>query len=242
MVGPPILFYTSDTYHMSTLIGTYEYILFTNDTTFFDANWAKFKLAIDFIVAKIDKTFLVYITGTADWGRLNTKMGHKSTGQMLAYRMLTTGSILASWKGEADTAANWTLIAEKLKTAANALNFNDTVGAFQESDTDASVFPQDGNAMALIYNTTNTAARALNTSARLTKNWTPIGPDCPELPGTVSPFASSFEVQGHLNIRQTQRALDLIRSSWGWYANNPYGTNSTNIEGYLIDGMCTQLS
>lgn len=36
--------------------------------------------------------------------------------------------------------------------------------------------------------------------------------------------------------RQATRGLDLIRRAWGWYLNNPYGTQSTCIEGYLADG------
>jgi hypothetical protein len=68
------------------------------------------------------------------------------------------------------------------------------------------------------------------------KNWTPIGAECEELPGEISPFISSFEIQAHFIVGQTQRALDLIRSSWGWYLNNPNGTQSTMIEGYLVNG------
>lgn len=217
------------------MIGTYEYFLFTNDAAFFNANWAKYKLAMDFITAKIDNTSLLEVTGTGDWGRL-TQGGHNSEAQMLLYRVLTTGSILATWMGEAATASNWTSIGEALKSAMNALNFDPIVGAFKNSDTDASIYPQDANAMALLYNTTNSTSRAFSAGTKLTTNWTPIGPNSPELPGNVVPFIGSFEVQGHLNTRQALRALELIRTSWGWYANNPFGTNSTNIEGYLIDG------
>jgi hypothetical protein len=64
----------------------------------------------------------------------------------------------------------------------------------------------------------------------------PIGAVTPELPGTISPFISSFEIQGHFSIRQSQRALDLIRRSWGWYLTHPNGTASTVIEGYLANG------
>lgn len=32
--GPAINIYNSDTYHMATMIGTFEYLLFSNHTTF----------------------------------------------------------------------------------------------------------------------------------------------------------------------------------------------------------------
>lgn len=47
---------------------------------------------------------------------------------------------------------------------------------------------------------------------------------------------NSFEIQAHFSIGETTRALDLIRRSWGWYLNNPNGTQSTVIEGYLQNG------
>jgi Bacterial alpha-L-rhamnosidase C-terminal domain len=89
--------------------------------------------------------------------------------------------------------------------------------------------------MAILFNVTD-MDRSQNISASLLENWTPIGAVAPELPGTVSPFISSFEIQAHLTIRQTARALELIRRCWGWYLNNPDGTQSTVIEGYLANG------
>jgi hypothetical protein len=51
--GPPVNFYGSDTYHMFTLIGTYEYVLHSGDMAFLTANWAGITLAINYIAAKI---------------------------------------------------------------------------------------------------------------------------------------------------------------------------------------------
>jgi hypothetical protein len=75
-----------------------------------------------------------------------------------------------------------------------------------------------------------------NISNQLTTNWISIGAVAPELPNNLVGFVQSFEVKGHLVIRQTSCALDLIRRAWGWYLKNPFGTQSTCIEGYLADG------
>jgi hypothetical protein len=75
-----------------------------------------------------------------------------------------------------------------------------------------------------------------NISDYLVSNWTPIGASCPEMEFNIVPFIESMEIKGHLSAHQSTRALDLIRRSWGWYLNNPYGTESTFIEGYLKDG------
>jgi hypothetical protein len=89
--------------------------------------------------------------------------------------------------------------------------------------------------MALLFGVVN-QTRAASISERLTDNWTPIGAVAPELPENISPFISSFEIQGHLTVGRPDRALELIRRSWGWYINNPNGTESTVIEGYLANG------
>jgi len=90
--------------------------------------------------------------------------------------------------------------------------------------------------MAILFDVVNSTTRASNISTNLLKNWTPIGPEMPELPGNISPFISSFEVQAHFTIGETARALELIRTSWGWYLNHANGTGSTVVEGYLKDG------
>ncbi|TKA79702.1 hypothetical protein B0A49_01458 [Cryomyces minteri] len=109
------------------------------------------------------------------------------------------------------------------------------ISAFKNSDVDGSIHPEDGNSMALLFDGAD-AAYTARISHQLTTNWCPIGAVTPEQPYNIVPLVESFEIKGHLAIRQTQRALDLVRLSWGWYLNNPYGTGSTTIEGYLDDG------
>jgi hypothetical protein len=89
--------------------------------------------------------------------------------------------------------------------------------------------------MALYFDGAN-ASYTAQISKQLTTNWGPVGAVTPELPGNIVPYVESYEVKGHLTIRETQRALDLMRRSWGWYLNNPYGTESTILEGYYEDG------
>jgi hypothetical protein len=73
-------------------------------------------------------------------------------------------------------------------------------------------------------------------STQLLTNWGPFGANCPELVNNVVPYVESMEVKGHLAARQATRALDLMRLSWGWYLDSPFGTNSTLLEGYRSDG------
>jgi hypothetical protein len=110
-------------------------------------------------------------------------------------------------------------------------------GAFRDNTTNTTLHPQDANSMSLLFGLISPSSPAADSiSSRLTDNWTPIGAEAPELPHNISPFISSFEIQGHLTIGKVDRALELIRRSWGWYLSNPNGTQSTVIEGYLTNG------
>ncbi|KAI1442213.1 glycoside hydrolase family 78 protein [Annulohypoxylon stygium] len=241
--GPPLLAQNSDTYHMWIMIGTYNYVLYSGDLDFIRENWDRYVAAMSFVTNQLDPSLgILNITGyIRDWGRFNVR-DTQASAQMLYYRTLITGASLATWIGDT-TGVNttWLDAAAKLQSAIHSQLWDGDFGAFHDSietrDNTTHLYPQDGNTLALLFGVVNaTADEGQAISSSLTKNWTPIGPEVPELSGEVSTFISSFEIQAHLLAGQTQRALDLIRSSWGWYLNNENGTQSTMIEGYLIDG------
>jgi len=152
------------------------------------------------------------------------------------YHTLRTGAVLASWAEDSmDLSDTWNSRADKLKTAINVHCWDGSYGAFKDNATDTTLHPQDANSMAILFNVVD-ADRAISISNRLTENWTPIGAVAPELPDNIASFISSFEIQSHFVVQKPDRALDLIRRSWGWYLNNPNGTESTVIEGYLANG------
>jgi hypothetical protein len=107
--------------------------------------------------------------------------------------------------------------------------------AFKDSPNNYDLYPQDANALAVYFNVVP-SYEALKISKFLTNNWTPLGPEPPELPGNISPFISSFELLAHFSQNETFRALDLLRRTWGWYLGHKNGTESTFIEGYRTDG------
>ncbi|KAA8644738.1 hypothetical protein EYZ11_002193 [Aspergillus tanneri] len=234
--GPPLSQKNSDTYHMWSMIGTYYYFLYTNDTDFLLNNWKGYQRAMNYIYGKVDESSgLLNVTGTRDWARWQQGYNN-SEAQMILYHTLKTGVSLASWAENSEVTSNkWNTQAEDLRRAINKHCWDNEYGAFKDNATDTSLHPQDANSMALLYGVTN-KERAKKISKILTKNWTPIGAVAPELPENISPFISSFEIQGHFEAGHPARALELIRRSWGWYLTNPNGTESTVIEGYLKNG------
>ncbi|TVY20687.1 hypothetical protein LARI1_G001193 [Lachnellula arida] len=233
--GPPLLQLGSDTYHMWSMIGSYNYVLYTNDTAFLSQNWAKYLKAMDFIYGKVGDSGLLNVTGLRDWARWQTGF-NGSEPNMILYRTLITGAELAVWAGQPSLNATWNERAASLRTAINKYCWDGGYGAFKDNATATTLHPQDANSMAILFDVVDSPTKAGSISSNLLKNWTPIGAVAPELPENISPFISSFEIQAHFSIGETARALELIRRCWGWYLSNPNGTESTVIEGYLQNG------
>ncbi|KAL4966725.1 pectin lyase fold/virulence factor [Aspergillus stella-maris] len=234
--GPPYLADDSDTYHLWTLIGTYNYFLFTEDYGFLLDIWPKYLKALDFSLNKITPLGIMSATQTADWGRWNYGTLASSVN-MLLYRSLITGAFLAPYANHPAQAANYTSLASDLRLSILEHLYDPIKGAFRDSPDNYTLYPQDANSMALAYsifpaNSTN----ATRISNYLISLWTPIGPEVPELPGNISPFISSIELEGHFVAGYPERSLDLIERLWGWYLSNPDGTESTVPEGFLVDG------
>ncbi|KAK9792147.1 putative Alpha-L-rhamnosidase six-hairpin glycosidase domain-containing protein [Seiridium cardinale] len=249
--GPPLLQQGSDTYHMWTMIGTWTYVLYSNDTYFLSRNWDRYTAAMNNVYGKVLDSGLLNVTGTRDWARWqqgwnNTEANILSEipkfyreGRALnrnsLYRTLVTGSELAKLVDDTEVSNTYASRAADLQGAINEYLWVSDKGAFKDNATDTALLPQDANSLAVLFNVT-TSEQDQNISTQLTGNWNDIGAVSPELPGEISPFISSFEIQAHFLAGQAPRALDLIRRSWGWYLNNENGTQSTVIEGYLEDG------
>jgi hypothetical protein len=86
---------------MSTLIGTYEYVLHSGDMTFLTANWAGILHGINFISAKIDTTGMLDVTATPDWGRTAPQGGHNTD------RSVVSGADDRSEHGELGKRFKW---------------------------------------------------------------------------------------------------------------------------------------
>jgi hypothetical protein len=69
---PSLLQLGSDVYHMWTMIGIYNYLLYSNDRSFLQENRSKYLLAMNYIYAKIDKSGLLNVIGLRDWARWQT--------------------------------------------------------------------------------------------------------------------------------------------------------------------------
>ncbi|KAL2809054.1 pectin lyase fold/virulence factor [Aspergillus granulosus] len=233
--GPPYLRADSDTYHLWTIIGTYNYFLFTGDEEFLVDLWPKYSKALGYSLGKVMENGLLNATQTADWGRWNYGTV-ASSANMLLYRALVTTAFLAPY---ASDPTDYASLASTLRTAIITSLYDPTVGALRDSP-NSTLYPQDANSMALAFSLFESGSQESESiSSYLVSNWTPIGPAVPELPNNISPFISSIELEGHFASGHPEFAVELIRRLWGWYITHPNGTQSTVPEGFLVDGSWT---
>ncbi|KAL4789082.1 Six-hairpin glycosidase-like protein [Aspergillus venezuelensis] len=237
--GPPNAILRSDTYHLWHLVGTYNYLLYSGDTAFVTKYWPNFTKGLNRTLSLLSSNGIVDVTGDQDWGRF-TYGTERASASMLLYRALTGAASIASWLPDTDNSNDlgkyYLAEASTLRKAMMTHLWDEEKGAFADSP-GSGLFPQDANSLALAYEIVDGKdPKAALISDYLVSNWTPIGPSCPELPGNVSPFISSIELDGHFRAGRPDRALQLIKDLWGWYLNHENGTQSTTPEGFNLDG------
>ncbi|KAL2783378.1 Six-hairpin glycosidase-like protein [Aspergillus keveii] len=209
----------SFTYHLHSLINLAAYYRYTGDRDWLTSNWEKFKHGVTWALGSIDGTDLAYnIEANA------------------LHQVLREGTLLAVEMKDGQPETSWTQAAKKLKSAANALLWDEQAGLFRDNETSA-LHPQDGNAWPIRANLSLSSAQSQLISSRLRARWGPHGAPAPEAgPTTISPFIGGFELQAHCLAGHAKTAMDLIRLQWGFMLDDPRMTGSSFIEGYATDG------
>ena len=69
---------------MWSMIGTYNYVLYTNDTAFLEQNWNGYLAAMSYIYGKVTyPSGLLDVTGIRDWARW--QQGYNNTEAQMMY-------------------------------------------------------------------------------------------------------------------------------------------------------------
>jgi hypothetical protein len=224
----------SDTYHLWTLNAVVDYYVYSGDRAWLDVYWPQIQLAIQFSTAKIDTQGLFSVSLLGDWGR-QAPGGEEVSANALFYHVLQGASFLATVEGDSNSAALYAAHASSVRTSIQSLLWDGDVGMYRDVP-GSSLYPQDGNALALWFGIPLTAAESEQISANLRSRWNDFGAVTPERPGSIATFPGSMEVLAHFAAGEDTNALDLIRLQWGYMLRSPLGTGSTFWEGYLQDG------
>ncbi|KAF1847103.1 glycoside hydrolase family 78 protein [Cucurbitaria berberidis CBS 394.84] len=232
--GRPFPSATSFTYHLYTLIGVSDHYLYTGDIGYLASLWDKWKLALTFPLSHIDETGLMNVTSPSDWLRFGMG-GHNIEANSILYYTINQGIALAEALNDTAPISEWKETAQRIKTAANALLWNNELGMYTDNET-TTLMPQDGNSWAAVANLTLNSSQISSISEKLQGRWTPYGAPALEAADAISPFISGFELQTHFLAANASAALDLMRLQWGFMLDDPRMTNSTFIEGYSSTG------
>ena len=228
----------SFTYHLYSLIGLYNYYMYTGDTAFLETHWNGTKLALNYSLSFVDDTGLQNVTSPNDWLRFGMG-GHNIEANAILYNTIGLVSELATILNDTALVPSWTNYSTNIKTAANALLWDSTAGLYRDNDTaqGALLHPQDGNSWAVFSNLTMNSSQADAITEALHARWTPFGAPAPEAGPTVSPFISAYELEAYYVAGRPEYAVGLMEYMWGdFMLDDPRMTNSTFIEGYSTDG------
>lgn len=233
--GPEVDFgASSDTYHLWTLDAALEYYLYSGDKEWLAQHWSQIQLGVDFSTAKIDGNGLMLVTLTGDWGREESG-GEKIAANALLYHVLQLASSIASVLGDSASATAYEADAQSLREAIEAHLWDENAGMYRDTP-NSSLYPQDGNSLAVWFEVPLVASRSSEISANLRNRWNRFGAVTPERPGAIATFPGSMEAMAHFAAGDDEFALDFIRLEWGYMLSSPMGTGSTFWEGYLADG------
>ncbi|KAH7903102.1 Six-hairpin glycosidase-like protein [Hygrophoropsis aurantiaca] len=234
--GPPINGQGSDTYISWSLIGLYNYYLYSGDLDTVQTVWTNYTKAVAFLESQMDTSGLMNVTEawSNDWGR-EGGTGHNSAANALLYQTLITAAELATATGNTALAQAYSSNATTVKASYNKLLWDSTAGMYRDNET-TTMHPEDGNSLAVVYNLTQTPEQNTQISQGLTDFWTDIGPVTPELADTIIPFIGGIEIQAHFIAGNGSRALDLIRKEWGYIHYTNLSVHSTFLEGFTANG------
>lgn len=252
--GPPLGFKGefSDTYHLHTLLGVFNYVLYSGDVAWLESRWPAYLRALEVSMAKVDELGLLHVTSTADWLRPGMT-GHNLEASAMLFEVLRRTFQLVEFLSSSDWAGTEAEAATRKKSSWEAMQRTLEKGLARLYCADSGLYAdnvgrrgcagperceaQDGNSWALISRMALHAADTpRNVSANLRARWTKFGAPAVEFPNTISPFASGFELLAHCAAGNVDAAVELMLLEWGYLLNGPGFTNSTLAEGFRIDG------
>ncbi|KAL3423425.1 alpha-l-rhamnosidase a [Phlyctema vagabunda] len=229
----------SDTYHLHTLLGAYNYVLYSGDIAWLKGRWAAYTKALDVSIAKVDGYGLLHVSSTYDWLRPGMT-GHNLEASVILYDTILKTIVLAKILGDPGRNHKWLSTKTALEGGIEHLwcqelgFFADNIGR-RGCNGSERVLPQDGNSWALLSGIVDDD-RKRNISRNLRLRWGKYGAPAVEFPNVISPFAGSFELLAHCAAGNHDAAVELMELEWGYMLDGPAFTNSTCVEGYRIDG------
>ena len=230
----------SASYSVYWLLDLADYYRYSGDTAFVTQELPVVKNELAWDASQVNSTGLLVTNSSddADWDFYDPgKTGEVTEYNLLYYKALLDGAVLATAAGDTTDAATYTSHAAALKTAINDNLYDSSTGLYYLSNTDTTTVAQDANSLAVLYSVAPASDDATLLAALKTDLWTtPYGPK-PFTGSTyssvISPYVTGYEVDASLSANDTADAESLLETVWGDMINpsNPdyTGTMWENI-------------
>ena len=212
----------SASYSIYYVLGLEDYYLYSGDTAFVDQELPVLKGELAWNATQLDSNGLLVTNSAdnADWDFYDSgKNGEVTEYNLLYYKALLDGALLATAAGDSADATAYTNAAAALKSAINAHLYNSGTGLYYLSNADTSTVAQDANSLAVLYGVAPAADDATILAGLKTDLWTTAyGPKPFSGSGysdTVSPYVSGYELDARLATGDTADAESLLNTVWG---------------------------
>ncbi|KAH0282787.1 Six-hairpin glycosidase [Aureobasidium namibiae CBS 147.97] len=212
--------YPLEDYHILGLISFGSYMRYTNDVTFAAKSWSQWKLAVNWLVSKIDKSSglvtLTFLTFIGDGSGLAV---NAATVQALRVMAEVAASV-----GDAGSASLWTASADSLTSKIQSSFWQSNLGYFSDTKSNASAYSVSGLSFVITSGvaTSLQATSCINALAEL--KLSPGYKDSTAISSsglvTISPNTNGFLLSALMQSNRTSETRYLMDNLWAAMINN----------------------
>jgi hypothetical protein len=209
-----------------------EYAHYTGDLSFAERYYPHMWRQLDWFTSRTGPNGLVVKDAGVEWALSLGRNGEITYLNAVYYKALIEGARLADSLGRTQDAAIWRQRAALLREAMNSRLFDHARGVYVTSDLDRDHIPQDGNALAVLFEIAQPEWRAGILTYLRDNMWTPFGSTTVD-PAygynlmhdkRIWPFAGYFELEARFATGDDAGAHDLLRRQWGHMLRQGPGT------------------
>jgi len=229
-------------YYAWWVVAFAEHYLYSGDEEFTLDYYGHMQRQLEWFANRIGPNGLIVKDAGIEWAFTLGRNGEVTYINAVYYNALTVAAGMAEALGRPNHAAVWRTRAAGVKQAINARLWDAQRGVYVDSDLDRNHVPQDGNALAVLYDiASDDQARSILDYLQRTM-WTPFGATNVDVPyghnhfhdKRIWPFMGYFEVEARFAAGDDARAYELLRREWGHMLRSDPG--STMWEWMLADG------
>jgi len=220
----------SASYSIYFVTNLHDYWLYTGDLAFLRREWPLASRELAWNAEQLDANHL-FSTNTQngyDWN-ITSHAGERTYVNALYYMALNDAADMANALDHRTEATAYRRQARTLAAAVNQRLWDATTGLYDPSTTERGVIVQDANVYAVLSGLApaDRASEIMRTVSRTLA--TPYGtrsvaePDAAGYAPIVSPFIAGSELNADFSSGQTDLALALVRTEWGWMLDHDPG-------------------